>query len=76
MHANGDALRQAHPSEDWVDRCDPLIVGLRIGDADRSRDTIDVTAHDWCVSHQLDLSPIADLYGSKARLFEIPVNPE
>ena len=48
--------------------------GLRVCDVDRAGDAIDVTAHDPCVSHHLDLRRIADPDRGKARLLEIPVD--
>jgi hypothetical protein len=76
MHANRDALREAHPSEDRVDSRDPLIVGLRVRDVDRAGDAVDVTAHDLCMAHQLDLDRITNADRAKIRLLEISVDPK
>jgi hypothetical protein len=70
MHAHRYALREAHPREDRVDGRDALIVGLRVRDVDRAGNAVDVTAHDLCVAHQLDLGRIADANGS-----EVPRRP-
>src|SRR5262245_46487950 len=76
MHANRDALRKTHPRKDGVDICHPLTRGLSVRDVDRARDAVDVTAQDLTVSHQLDLSRIADANGSKVCFLEVSVDPE
>jgi hypothetical protein len=54
------APRQAHPGEDRVDVGQPLPVGLRVLNVDAAGDTVDMTAHDLAIAHQLDLGRVAD----------------
>src|SRR5690348_13117313 len=44
MDADWDALGKAHPGEDWVDRSDPLIVGLRVRNNDGASDAVNRVA--------------------------------
>src|ERR1700760_1632869 len=76
MNADGDTLGEAHPRENRIDGGDALTVRLRIRDVDRAGDTVDVTANDRAVAHQLDPGRIADADGREVRLLEIPVDPE
>ena len=76
MDANRDALGQSHPGEDGIDGSNPLIVGLRVRNVNGAGDAVDVTAYDLIAAHQLDLSRVSHLDGSKVRLFEISVDLE
>jgi hypothetical protein len=58
--AHRDALRQAHPGEDGVDICDPLIVRLC----------------DLTVAHKLYLGGIARADGNEVGLLEISIDAE
>ncbi len=46
VDAHGYALGKAHPSEDRIDRGNPLLIGLRVGDVDRAREAVDMAAND------------------------------
>ena len=76
VNAYWDALRQPHPSEDRVDRGQPLSVGLRVRDIDPARDAADMAANDLAVSHQLDAGRVANLDRLEIGFLEISVDPE
>src|SRR3954452_11235957 len=54
LNANRNPLGQTHPCEDRIDAGDPLSGGLRVRDIDGVSDTVDVTAQDLAVPHQLN----------------------
>src|SRR6266446_5910900 len=76
VDAHRNALRQAHPGEDRVDRGEPLPVGLRVRHIDAARDAADMAANDLGVAHQLDAGRVTDLDRLEIGLLEIAVDPE
>src|SRR5580704_3619540 len=76
LNANWNSLGEPDPGEDWVHRGNALPVGLSVGDVDRPRDALDVSADDLRVTHQLDFRWIADLDRADAGLLKVPVDPE
>jgi hypothetical protein len=55
-------MGKTHPGEDRTHRGDTLIVGLRVRNADRAGDAVDVATHDLAMAHQLDLRGVARVY--------------
>src|ERR1700722_8034155 len=76
LDMHGNALGQAHPGEDRVDRRKPHAIRLRVRDADAPGDAVDVAANEPAVAQQLDLGRIAHVDPAQFGLLEIPVNPE
>src|SRR6202030_646905 len=75
VDSNRDALSKTYPGEDRIHRGDTLIVGLRVRNADRAGDAVDVAAQDLAMAHQLDLCRVAHVYGRDVGFLEISVGP-
>ncbi len=76
LDMHGNALGQAHPGEDRVDRRKPHAIRLRVRDADAPGDAVDMAANELAVAHELGLRRIAHVDPAQVDLLEIPVNPE
>src|SRR3984893_11123190 len=76
VDAHRNALGKAYPGEDRIDRCKPLLIGLRVRDIDGARDAVDVATNDLAIAHRLDLGRVALVDRAEIDLLEIAVNPE
>src|SRR5208337_5188766 len=76
LDADRHALSEADPGEYWVDVCDPLVIGVCIGDVNGPRDAAHFAANDLSIAHQFDLGGIAFADRGELRLLEIGANPE